>query len=93
MNNGLNFFFAHTIINRATAMYFPLMHLSQCANHGKVHHRSCLRVDDIITPTKAPAPSGHRLLKGAGEVICRSEILFNVLGAQYLLSHLEAFLE
>ena len=28
MNNGLNFFFAHTIINRATAMHFPLVHLS-----------------------------------------------------------------
>ena len=28
MNNGLNFFFAHTVINRAAAMHFPFVHLS-----------------------------------------------------------------
>ena len=28
MNNGLNLFFAHTVINRAAAMHFPLVHLS-----------------------------------------------------------------
>lgn len=28
MNNGLNLFFAYTVINRAAAMHFPLVHLS-----------------------------------------------------------------
>jgi DNA-directed RNA polymerase specialized sigma24 family protein len=70
-------------------MGFPLGHLAERADHGEVHHRAGLGVDDVVAPAEAPAPGRHRLLKRPGEIIRGGEVLLHILGAKRCLAALQ----
>ena len=38
MDDGANFFLRDTIVDRATTVELPFMHLSQSTDHRQVHH-------------------------------------------------------
>ena len=93
MNDRANFFRAHAIGHRPTTMYLPFVHLTQRPQHRQVHHRTGLGVDHLVTPAKAPAPCGHRLLKWAREVICRRKVFFHILRAKCRFAPFKTFQE
>src|SRR3546814_18587505 len=53
----------------AAAVGLPLVHLAEGPQHGEVHQAARLGGNGGVAPAEAPAPLGHRLLKGAAEVV------------------------
>jgi len=91
MYNGADLVAAHTVVECAFAVKFPLVHFAQSTDHGEVHHRAGLCINDIIAPAKAPAPSRHRFLERTGEVVGCREIFLDIVCAQCGLTLLQTF--
>ena len=67
-------------------MDFPLVHFAKRTDLCQVHHRTSLRLDDLIAPTKSPAPFGHHFLERPCEFISRSKIIFDIFGTEGCLA-------
>ena len=56
-----------------------------------VHHKSDFWRNDFITPTEAPTPSSHCLLKKAGKIVCSFQISLHITGTQSCLPLFKSF--
>src|SRR3546814_14969204 len=74
----------------AAAVGLPLVHLAAGPQHGEVHQAARLGGNGGVAPAEAPAPLGHRLLKGAAEVVGLLQRLRHVGIAECRLALLEA---
>src|SRR3546814_5136817 len=77
----------------AAAVGLPLVHLAEGPQHGEVHQAARLGGNGGVAPAEAPAPLGHRLLKGAAEVVGLLQGLRHVGIAECRLALLEAEFE